>query len=63
MSLVVGPVLTLINQFHALTEPATLNPWKAALTFLVPYCVATVSAVLAGNARSHNTECTGTDSV
>lgn len=45
MALVVGPILTLINQGDALVSDASLDLWKAALTFLVPYVVATVSAV------------------
>ncbi len=45
MALVVGPILTLINQGDALFGEVAFDAWKAALTFVVPYVVATVSAV------------------
>ena len=45
MAAVVGPVLTLINQGDALLSDIPFNYWKAGLTFVVPYLVATVSAV------------------
>lgn len=41
VALVVGPILTVINQYGALFEPATFHWGKFALTMLVPYCVAT----------------------
>ncbi len=43
---VVGPILTLINQGDALVSDLPFDFWKAGLTFLVPYLVATASAVL-----------------
>jgi phosphoribosylformylglycinamidine synthase len=46
MAAVVGPVLTLINQGDALFSDLPFNYWKAGLTFVVPYLVATVSAVM-----------------
>jgi phosphoribosylformylglycinamidine synthase len=45
MAAVVGPILTLINQGDALVSDAPFSFWKAGLTFIVPYLVATVSAV------------------
>ncbi|MEM8698328.1 MAG: hypothetical protein AAGF44_04115 [Pseudomonadota bacterium] len=45
-ALVVGPVLTLINQYEALTGPAPLDPTKIALTMAVPFLVAFVSGYL-----------------
>ncbi len=45
MALVVGPILTVINQGDSLVSEVPFNVWKAALTFVVPYVVATVSAV------------------
>ncbi|WP_218119204.1 nitrate/nitrite transporter NrtS [Limimonas halophila] len=45
-ALVVGPILTAINQWGALTGGADLNWIKVALTFAVPYAVSTVSAAL-----------------
>ena len=46
MALMVGPILTLINQGDALWGDPVFHGWKAALTFVVPYVVATVSAVM-----------------
>ncbi len=46
MAAVVGPILTLINQGDALVSDVPFSFWKAGLTFIVPYLVATVSAVV-----------------
>lgn len=43
---IVGQLLTLINQGEAMFSDGELSYWKAALTFLVPYVVAIVNAVL-----------------
>ncbi len=48
VALVVGPLLTLINQGDAIASGGEINWLKAGLTFLVPYVVATVGAVGAG---------------
>lgn len=59
VALVVGPILTLINQGDVLLAGEGLSWIKAILTFLVPYCVASVGAVTAGvayertNGRTH----------
>jgi phosphoribosylformylglycinamidine synthase len=45
MAAVVGPILTLINQGDALVSDVPFSFWKAGLTFIVPYLVATVSTV------------------
>lgn len=42
---VVGTVLNLINQGDALLDGTPLNVAKLALTYAVPYCVATYGAV------------------
>jgi hypothetical protein len=42
---VVGTVLNLINQGDALFGAARIDLLKGALTFAVPYCVATYGAV------------------
>ncbi|SKA24876.1 hypothetical protein SAMN02745126_04459 [Enhydrobacter aerosaccus] len=42
---VVGSILNLINQGDALMGTGHLDFTKLALTFLVPYCVATYGAV------------------
>ena len=51
ISLIVGTLLTAINQGNLIVQgdlSATLA-WQVPLTYLVPYCVATIGAVL--NAR------------
>jgi phosphoribosylformylglycinamidine synthase subunit PurS len=51
MAAVVGPILTLINQGDALVSDAPFSLWKAGLTFVVPYLVATLSAVATRHGR------------
>ena len=48
ISLVVGTLLTAINQGNLIVqgEIAASLAWKVPLTYLVPYCVATTGAVL-----------------
>ncbi len=50
VALVVGPVLTAINQFEALTGAQALVWWKVILTFVVPYVFATIGALGAKSA-------------
>jgi hypothetical protein len=45
VAIVVGTVLNLINQADALIGHGHFDSIKAALTFVVPYCVATYGAV------------------
>ena len=45
VALVVGTVLNLINQGDALFGGGPVNLAKLALTYVVPYCVATYGAV------------------
>ncbi len=45
VAVVVGTILNLINQGDALFGGRTLDWTKIALTFAVPYCVATYGAV------------------
>jgi len=45
VALVVGAVLNIINQPEAIFGSAEINWTKLALTFVVPYCVATYGAV------------------
>ena len=47
VSIIVGTVLTLINQGDLLFLGKEPNFWKMGLTYLVPYCVATYGAVSA----------------
>ena len=52
IALVVGTILTAINQGNVLLDgnfPSSLY-WKIPLTYCVPFCVATAGALL--NARS-----------
>ncbi len=49
-ALVVGPILTAINQGDAVLAGAGLDWSKALLTFVVPFIVATVGAVQAKRA-------------
>lgn len=44
---VVGTVLNMINQGDALFAVSSLDMTKFALTYLVPYCVATYGSVAA----------------
>ena len=56
ISLVVGTLLTAINQGNLIVQgdlSANLA-WQVPLTYLVPYCVATIGAVL--NARRSDVE-------
>jgi len=45
VALIVGAVLNIINQGDAILAGDGLHWGKAALTFAVPYCVATYGAV------------------
>lgn len=52
----VGPVLTLVNQKEAFFGSGTLDFGKAALTFIVPFLVSSVSSALA-NRRASQESC------
>ena len=45
IALIVGSLLTLINQYDALLGTVAFNWYKAALTYCVPYLVSTYGAV------------------
>ena len=45
VSVIIGTILNLINQGDALFQGEHLNVLKIALTYAVPYCVATYGAV------------------
>ena len=47
VAMLVGALLTLINQYDALFGSTMFNWYKAGLTDCVPYCVATYGAVTA----------------
>jgi hypothetical protein len=47
VALIVGTLLNLIAQGDFLVEGEHLNFWKIALTYCVPYCVATYGGVTA----------------
>ena len=56
---IVGTVLNLINQPEAIFGDAPLVLWKVALTYAVPFCVATYGAMTA--LAAHNREAHGQD--
>jgi len=58
VALVVGPVLTVINQGDTLllTPGTAALLWKIPLTFLVPFCVATWGALSSCVVRHPRTE-------
>jgi hypothetical protein len=64
VAVVVGTVLNLINQGDAIVAGGPIDAVKMALTYLVPYCVATYGAVsyrlhaaaAARGGRSHRRE-------
>ncbi len=45
VALVVGTLLTLINQFEQVATLQAINPWKAGLSYLVPFFVSVFSAL------------------
>ena len=47
VALIVGTILNLIAQGDFMIDGQPLNFWKIALTYCVPYCVATYGAVTA----------------
>jgi methyl-accepting chemotaxis protein len=47
ISIVVGTILTLINQGEAFFDDVELNWFKVILTYIVPFCVSLYSSVLA----------------
>ncbi len=47
LAVIVGTILNIINQGDALLAGTHLVAWKIALTYCVPYCVATYGAVTA----------------
>jgi len=56
VAFIVGIILNLIAQGDFLVEGLPLNYWKIALTFCVPYCVATYGAVTARLAERRDAE-------
>lgn len=47
IAVIVGTILNFINQGDALVSGGPVVAWKLALTYCVPYCVATYGAVTA----------------
>jgi len=45
VALLVGTILTFINQFERVVALETLNWWKMGLSYLVPFCVSVFSAL------------------
>ena len=46
VSLIVGTALNLINQGDVIMNAGAINLWKCALTYVVPYLVATYGSVM-----------------
>lgn len=44
VAVIVGSVLNVINQFEALQGLSSVNYLKLVVTYLVPYCVSSISA-------------------
>jgi len=47
ISLIVGSLLTLINQFERVVALELPNLWKMGLSYVVPFCVSLFSALAA----------------
>ena len=47
VGLIVGTILVTINQWEAVTGDAPFDVLKVMLTYMVPYCVSSYSAVMA----------------
>lgn len=45
VAFLVRTLLTLINQFERVFGPGPVNPWKAGLSYLVPFCVSVFSGL------------------
>jgi methyl-accepting chemotaxis protein len=45
VAILVGTILTLINQFERVIALDALNWWKTGLSYLVPFCVSVFSAL------------------
>jgi len=45
VAILVGTILTLINQFERVVVLEALNWWKMGLSYLVPFCVSVFSAL------------------
>lgn len=45
ISLIVGSLLTLINQFERVATLELPNLWKMGLSYVVPFCVSLFSAL------------------
>ena len=45
VAILVGSLLTLINQFERVIVLDALNWWKMGLSYLVPFCVSVFSAL------------------
>lgn len=45
VAILVGSLLTLINQFERVVATEPLNWWKMGLSYVVPFCVSVFSAL------------------
>jgi hypothetical protein len=49
VAILVGSLLTLINQFERVMTLMPLNVWKMGLSYVVPFCVSVFSALAVRN--------------
>lgn len=56
VSIVVGTILNLINQGEAILQGSDIDIFHFLLNYLVPYCVASYSAIKNEITRNHNAE-------
>ncbi len=45
VAVLVGSLLTVINQFERVAAFEQINLWKASLSYIVPFCVSVFSAL------------------
>jgi len=53
IALIVGTLLTIINQWEVLRTPELIDYIKASLTYITPFCVAMISATLSKLDHTH----------
>lgn len=62
-TLLVGPLLTIINQWNALFGTASLDWTATALTFVVPFCVSSATGLFSSQDSNRNLEAMKADYV
>ncbi|MEP0176743.1 MAG: nitrate/nitrite transporter NrtS [Paraglaciecola sp.] len=54
ISIIVGTILTLINQGEAFFDEGDLNWFKVITTYIVPFCVSMYSSIMATRGTTKN---------